>query len=250
MSLALASYETPRRAAFSVGAKTNPCLTCAARRMSICSAVEAQDLDRLSAATTPQRLGPGETFLNEGDDASHFFNITSGSAKVYKLLPNGRRQITGFLFAGDLLGLAFNETYTYSAESLTDMTLCRFPRRQFERLLEQMPKMERRLLSMASHELAAAQEQMVLLGRKTARERVASFLLNLARRGERFGRLGDTVTLSMTRTDIADYLGLTTETVSRTFTGLRNDGSIALDGANVVHILDRDALEDAAETAE
>jgi CRP/FNR family transcriptional regulator, anaerobic regulatory protein len=250
MSLVLASYETPRRAAFAGAAKTNPCINCAARRLSICAVVEPKDLGRLAAATSQQRLQPGETFLNEGDDASHFFNITSGAAKVYKLLPNGRRQITGFLFAGDLLGLAFNDTYTYSAETLSDVTLCRFPRRQFEGLLEEMPRMERRLLSMASNELAAAQEQMVLLGRKTARERVASFLLGMVHRTERAGRPSDVVVLPMTRADIADYLGLTTETVSRTFTSLRTDGVIALDGANRVRILDLEGIEELAETME
>jgi CRP/FNR family transcriptional regulator len=94
--------------------------------------MRTEDLGRLDAVAGHQRLLPGHTFLNEGDDATHFFNITSGSVKVYKLLPNGRRQITGFLFAGDLLGLAFNDTYSYSAETLTDVSLCRFPRRPFE----------------------------------------------------------------------------------------------------------------------
>lgn len=110
--------------------------------------------------------------------------------------------------------------------------------------------MERRLLAMASNELAAAQEQMVLLGRKTARERVASFLLGMVQRGERAGHAGEVVSLPMTRADIADYLGLTTETVSRTFTNLRGGGTISLDGASIVHILDADALEELADTAE
>ena len=94
--------------------------------------------------------------------------IVEGAVKVYKLMPDGRRQITGFLFDGDLLGLAVNETYTYSAEALTPVAVCRFPRRQFERLLDDFPKMERRLLAIASNELAASQEQMMVLGRKTA----------------------------------------------------------------------------------
>lgn len=228
--------------------KAQQCQHCAARNKAICGSASADAMEKLSGLVAPQRLAAGETFLNEGDDATHFFTITSGSVKVYKLLSNGRRQVTGFLQQGDFLGLAFNETYTYSAEALTDATLCRFSRRQFDSLLEAFPKMERRLLAIASNELAAAQEQMVMLGRKTAQERVASFLLGLSLRQERLGRDANAIRLTMTRTDIADYLGLTTETVSRTFTALRSEGCIELDGTTLVRVLDREALEDIAET--
>jgi CRP/FNR family transcriptional regulator len=110
--------------------------------------------------------------------------------------------------------------------------------------------MERRLLVMASNELATAQEQMLLLGRKTAQERVASFLLGMARRKGKLGQDAETLTLTMTRSDIADFLGLTIETVSRTFTNLRNRGCIALDGAANLSIIDRDELEELADIAE
>jgi CRP/FNR family transcriptional regulator len=154
-------------------------------------------------------------------------------------LPDGRRQVTGFLFQGDFLGLAFDGSYTYSAEALTDATVCRFARRQFENFVDDHPDVERRLRAMASNELAAAQDQMVLLGRKTALERVASFLLGLIRRQEQLGRDGKAIRLTMTRNDIADYLGLTTETVSRTLTGLRHQGVIELDGNTLVRVRDR-----------
>src|SRR6185437_6761550 len=133
--------------------------------------------------------------------------------------------------------------------SVTDTTICRFPRRQFDGFIKTRPAMERRLLAMASNELAAAQDQMVVLGRKTAQERVASFLLGLIRRQERLGRDGKAIRLTMTRSDIADYLGLTTETVSRTFTNLRADGFIELDGTTLVRALDREALRHIAEGA-
>jgi CRP/FNR family transcriptional regulator len=226
-------------------AKGRRCEVCAARGMSICGAMREQDLGRLSGARTSQHIEAGETFLSEGDAATHFLTIIDGAVKVYKLMPDGRRQITGFLFAGDLLGLAVNDTYTYSAEALTAVAVCRFPRRQFERLLDDFPKVEKRLLAMASNELAAAQEQMMLLGRKTAHERIASFLLMLARRQERFGRSGTELELSMTRTDIADYLGLTTETASRVFTSLKKRGWIELSSGKVT-LSDRDMLEELA----
>lgn len=226
--------------------KAQRCETCAARVLSICSAMRSEDIGRLAAIRNAHRVAPGESIVNEGDAATHFFNITEGAVKVYKLMPDGRRQITGFLFAGDLLGLAVNDTYTYSAEALTSVTVCQFPRRQLERLLDEFPKMEKRLLAMASNELAAAQAQMMLLGRKTAHERIASFLLSLAERQERLGDGDEVLHLPMTRTDIADFLGLTTETASRVFTSLKKRGYITLESSDRVRITDRDELEELA----
>jgi CRP/FNR family transcriptional regulator, anaerobic regulatory protein len=229
-----------------VGLKAMRCETCAARALSICGAMRTEDLGRLAVASASHRVRAGEAFLSEGDAASHFFKIIEGVVKIYKLLPDGRRQITGFLAAGDLLGLAINDVYTYSAEALTPVTVCKFPRRQFERLLDEFPPMEKRMLAMASNELAAAQEQMMLLGRKTAHEKIASFLLALVRREERLGRSGSVIYLAMTRTDIADYLGLTTETASRVFSSLKKRGWIELESGNRVVLSDRDALEELA----
>jgi CRP/FNR family transcriptional regulator len=243
--LAQVLTETPGKVRFAATART-PCEGCVARALSICNAVPGDELGRLAAARAHQQVAAGETFLDEGDPATHFFNLIEGAVKVFKLLPDGRRQITGFLFAGDLLGLAFNDSYTYSAEAITAVKLCRFPRRQLESLLDRFPKMEKRLLAMASNELAAAQEQMMLLGRKTAHERIASFLLSLARRERRRDRDGHRLHLPMTRTDIADYLGLTTETASRVFTSLRKRGTIELDAADSVRLTDPDTLEELA----
>jgi CRP/FNR family transcriptional regulator len=250
MVLATVWTQSERAAVAMISSKPQPgkrrrCDTCVARAMSICGAMREENLTRLSDARTFQQIEAGQTFLSEGDAATHFVTIVEGAVKVYKLMPDGRRQITGFLFAGDLLGLAVNETYTYSAEALTPVAVCRFPRRQFERLLDDFPKMERRLLAIASNELAAAQEQMMVLGRKTAHERIASFVLMLARRQERAGRSGDVLELSMTRTDIADYLGLTTETASRVFTSLKKRGWIELASGKVI-LTDRDMLEELA----
>lgn len=221
----------------------DPCAACAARVLSVCDAIDDCDLDRLAAITTTHEVEPHRIFVAEGDVADHLFNVTDGTVKVYKLLADGRQQITGFLFAGDFLGLSSLERYGYSAEAVTRVRYCRFPRRQLEQLLTDFPAMERRLLGIASNELAAAQDQMLLLGRKTARERVASILLMLSRRAARVGTRGDPVILPMTRSDIADYLGLTVETVSRTFTQLRKERIIELRGANVVRLSNREALE-------
>ena len=221
-----------------------PCATCAARVLSVCDAIDDCDLDRLAAITRVHQIEPHRTFVTEGDPADYLFNITEGTVKVYKLLPDGRQQITGFLSAGDFLGLSFQENYGCSAEAVTQVRYCQFPRRKLSQLLTDFPEMERRLLGIASNELAAAQDQMLLLGRKTARERVASFLLMLSRRAVRAGREIDPVILPMTRSDMADYLGLTVETVSRTFTQLKKAGVVELREAGTVHLPNHAALEE------
>ena len=224
-----------------------PCAGCAARILSVCDALDDSDLGRLAEITSVQDVARHQVFVTEGDTANHFFNITEGTVKVYKLLPDGRQQITGFLFAGDFLGLSFLDKYGCSAEAITEVRCCRFARKQFAALLADFPEMERRLLNIASNELVAAQDQMVLLGRKNAREKVSTFLLMLSRRAVHAGRTADPVILPMTRTEIADYLGLTVETVSRTFTELKKDGVIELPDASVAHLSNRAALEDISE---
>src|SRR3546814_7558200 len=122
-------------------------------------------------------LPAGSSIADEGDAADHVYNATGGAVRLNNLLSDGRRAVTGFLFAGDFLGLTARDTYACSAEALTPVRLCRFPRRKLEQLFVELPNLELRLLVIASSELAAAQDQMVLLGRKLAREKVASFLL-------------------------------------------------------------------------
>jgi len=184
--------------------------------------------------------------FREGDPADSFFNVTAGTAKLFKLLPDGRRQITGFVGPGHFLGLAVSDTYAFSAEAIEPVRFCRFPRARLRRLLDDFPAMEKRLLEVAANELVAAQEQMLLLGRKTARERLASFLLLQSRQGLACGHSRQRFNLPMTRGDIADYLGLTIETVSRTLTRLRGERMIEVVSQNELVIRDRRALESLA----
>jgi CRP/FNR family transcriptional regulator len=225
----------------------SPCQACTVRHLTVCAPLDDQEVQEVAAISQNVEMSPGDPLFDEGERASQVFNVTAGTMKVYKLLSDGRRQVTGFLFPGDFLGLANNDTYAYSAEAVTHATLCRFPRAKLDKLLERYPKMEKRLLSIASHELAVAQEQMLLLGRKTAKEKIASFLLTLSERAESRGQPGNPVSVPMSRTDIGDYLGLTTETVSRTFTNLRTSGTIALRNGGKVEILDLDTLQDVAQ---
>jgi CRP/FNR family transcriptional regulator len=208
----------------------------------ICRGLARQAASRIMAVSALHKGKPGETLFTEGDDAEGIYEVVSGMLRLYKLLPDGRRQITGFLSAGQVLGLAPEGTHIYSAEAITPVTLCRYARRSLDRLIDEVPGLARRLLAVTSHELRAAQDQMLLLGRKAAGEKVASFLLLMAdQQGTE-----DRVSVPMSRSDIADYLGLTTETVSRTFTKLKQEGFIALPTPYDVQIIDRDRLEDFA----
>lgn len=221
----------------------NICASCAARGVSICEAMPNGDISLMDEMAVKQSVAKGQTFITEGDDAISLFNITCGTAKIYKLLGDGRRQIIGFLSIGDFLGLAPGSQYPFTAEAVTPLKYCQFKRTRMEQVFSEFPAMRRKILEIASNELAEAQEQMLLLGRKTAREKIASFLLGRVRRARRLGGGGNSVDLPMSRHDIGDFLGLTTETVSRTFTSMKNEGIITLDGASLVRLVDQPRLE-------
>ncbi|WP_197463189.1 Crp/Fnr family transcriptional regulator [Gluconobacter thailandicus] len=179
----------------------------------------------------------GRSFIEEGSPAHDFFVVTGGRVKIFTLLPDGRRQITGFAEGGDFLGLAASKSYAFGAEALGTAVLCRFPHASMQRLTARFPNLEHRLRQEASRELSLLQARMTLLGRKTARERLATFLM------ERI-RLLDVACqetphqiefdLPMPRTDIADYLGLTIETVSRVLSAFKREGLISI--RNITHI--------------
>ena len=201
----------------------------------------------LTAIGCPQRKAPGEILFAEGDETNSVYEIVRGMVRLVKLLPDGRRQITGFLCAGRLLGLAPEGAHVYTAEAVTEVTLYRCRRAAFDHLVDEVPGFAKRILTVTSEELRVAQNQMLLLGRKTATEKVASFLLLIAEQHD--GEDGEDildVDLPMTRSDIADYLGLTIKTVSRTLTKLKQDGLIVLLAPNRLKIRDRDLLEELA----
>ncbi len=202
------------------------CSSCGARAFSVCGSLSTDDLARLDAIAERMSLAAGDVLAREDDPAISVFNITSGTVRIYKLLADGRRQIIGFLFAGDFLGLAAGERYAVSAEAIEDTTLCRFRASEYRALARERPSLESALLERAMHELAVAQSQMMLLGRKTARERLASFLLDMLERDPVRPSIDTIVRLPMTRSEIADYLGLTIETVSRELTKFKTAGVI------------------------
>ncbi len=219
-----------------------PCASCEVRDAAICAALDDDELRDLNAISTLVDLEDKETIFHEGDEDTFLFNVVDGAVRLSKLLPDGRRQITGFLFAGDLAGLSVDGVYAYSAEAIVETTLCRFDRVRLTEVAERFPKLEHRLLDLASNELVQAQDHLMVLGRKSSTERIATILMRLAERiGDRTDG-GSIIDLPMTREDLADYAGLTTETVSRNLSSLRAKAIIEIPNPRSVHVPDMNAL--------
>lgn len=229
------------------------CDTCAVRHRAVCGALSDQEIARLNAIARFKTFPAGSVILRDHDEPDYFANVVAGVVKLTKTLGDGRQQIVGLQFPSDFLGRPFRNRSPYYAEAANDVTLCTFERSQFERLVRETPGIERRLFEHTLDELDAAQEWMVLLGRKSASEKVASFLLVVARRsrlvgcGHGTGTDANRFDLPLSRSEIADYLGLTIETVSRQFTGLRRQGVIELDGPRTLIVPDIARLEKLAE---
>ncbi len=189
-----------------------------------------------------EALEANEVLFWEGDPADSVFEIVAGVLRLSRLLADGRRAIVGFLYPGEMLGVPCRDAYAYSAEAVTALQVRRLSRSQVMRLIDESSGVRHDLLALAYDEMCAAQDHMLLLGRKTAEERVATFLLQSTRRTSPQGAMAREVTLPMTRLDMADFLGLTIETVSRLMSKLKADGLIALPTPSRVVLLDVDAL--------
>lgn len=221
----------------------HPCAACDVRLRTFCSALNAQELEQFRHEGAVIHAQQGDPLFHEGDPATVIYNLTKGMLKLYKLLPDGRRQVMGFVYPGDFLGITINNEHAFSAEAVEAIEACRFTRTRFEAFVENHPRMERQLYRMAAHELSIAQEQLLVLGRKTSSERMASFLLAMLNKEQETTADADTIRLPMNRLDIADYLGLTKETVSRVFTAFKTDHIIRLLSNNVVRVQHPHRLE-------
>jgi CRP/FNR family transcriptional regulator len=230
------------------------CGDCGARHVGLCDALSDEELVFLLRAAQRVSLPAGKLLMEEGEPAQHFYNVNAGTVRLFKALPDGRRQITGFASPGHFIGLAATDVNVVSAEAMEPVQLCRFSRAGLRAISVEYPALERKLLEVAMHELALSQQQMLLLGRKTAQERIASFLLSWAQRQEICGagklpRPNAKLTLPLSRTDLADYLGVTIETVSRSLGQLKKDGLIEIPNIHEIILLRPKALEQIAEAA-
>jgi CRP/FNR family transcriptional regulator len=225
----------------------NPCAACAVREQAVCAALSPGRLQRLIAIVTRVSFEPDQILFLEGEPDEYAFNISEGIARLSKMLSDGRRLVTAFVHPGDFIGLTPRHAYACTAEAVTALRVCRFPKAGLQAFFRDNPGMERRVLAMASAELWDAQSQLMLLGRKTARERLASFLRNWPSRPLPSGKSAWVIDLPMTRTDIADHLGLTPETVCRTFTALVKEGIVEMPLAERIILSRPNRLEKIAE---
>lgn len=202
----------------------------------------------LAGVEVPRQLtfGPGDTLYFDGDVALHFFEIASGTVRCCRLTPDGRRQIYRFADAGDMLGLGGETEHSHSAEAVTKVVVRRHRLPGLDAALARDGQLRERVLGALREELAAVRLQMMLLGRMSATEKVASFLLA---RAARPADPAAPVHLPMTRADIADYLGLTIETVSRKINEMKRLGVIALSTPTDLCITRHDQLRAMAEAA-
>lgn len=196
----------------------------------------ADPLDRLGGQV---KFEKNRTIYYEGDEAEHCYKVKSGTVRLCKVTEDGRRQIAAFLTAGDLFGWTDHGFYGFSAEAVSDVTLEKYSRARVDDAVKASPALGRRVLALLSTQLASAHEHLLLLGRMTAVERVASFLLDLVRRQH----TGGSIELAMCRKDVADYLGLTVETVSRTMSALKRKGIISFADPESVQLRQSGALE-------
>lgn len=196
-------------------------------------------LDRIGSTV---RLPRDRAIFFEGDSADHYFKVLGGTVRLFNMLSDGRRQIIAFVSHGGFFGFSSAKCHAVSAEAVSDVTLVRYPRRPVDRLVASDPALARLVLEVANDELRTAQKQMVLLGRRTAKERLVIFLLDLAHQSRREGTSGCFFHVPMTRRDIADYLGLTIETVSRVLGQLKRSHSIELQGTHDIALRRADEL--------
>lgn len=188
------------------------CSDCAVRGFAVCSSLDPAELREFEHLGRRVHFATAETVFSEEDITTSFYNLIEGVMRLYKLLPDGRRQIVGFALPGDFLGMNISGRHNFSADAIGAVTVCQFAKAPFGRFIEERPHLLRRINELAIRELSQARDHMVLLGRRSADEKVATFLLGWRERLFSPKGSSNTVPLPMSRQDIADYLGLTIET--------------------------------------
>ena len=225
----------------------NNCGDCPIRHRAVCSRCDTQELEVLETMKSYKTYEAGQTIVWAGDQMQFVGTVVTGVASLSRTMEDGRRQMVGLLLPSDFVGRPGRDKAPFDVVAAIDVTLCRFQKTAFEKLMLTTPHVCSRLLEMSLDELDAAREWMLLLGRKTAREKIASLLAIIARRDATLklthviGRVQFDLPLS--REAMADYLGLTLETVSRQMSALKRDGVIVLDGKRRISVPDFSELQ-------
>lgn len=222
------------------------CGDCPIRHRAVCARCEADELQQLEQIKYYRSFRAGQTVIWSGDRMDFVASVVSGIATLTQTMEDGRRQMVGLLLPSDFVGRPGRPAAAYDVTATTDLVMCCFRKKPFEDMMTSTPHIAQRLLEMTLDELDAAREWMLLLGRKTAREKIASLLAIIARRDASLklraakGRFA--FDLPLTREEMADYLGLTLETVSRQMSALKRDGLIELEGKRRVIVPNFDLL--------
>ncbi|WP_093119996.1 transcriptional regulator FnrL [Salinihabitans flavidus] len=231
------------------------CEDCPIRHRAVCARCETDELEKLEDIKYYRTFEAGQTVIWAGDPMDFVGSVVSGIATLTQTMEDGRRQMVGLLLPSDFVGRPGRDGAAYDVVATTDLVMCCFRKKPFEKMMMETPHIAQRLLEMTLDELDAAREWMLILGRKTAREKIASLLSIIARRDATLqlaGMRGPLVfDLPLTREAMSDYLGLTLETVSRQMSALKRDGVIELEGKRHVTIPDLPRLlEEAGDDAD
>lgn len=231
----------------------DPCTTCVVRNRAICSALDLDEITLLGRMGRHHKLVAGQTLIWEGDEALLVANVIDGVLKLSTSLSDGREQIVGVVYPSDFIGRPFGTRTQHNVTALTDAHVCTFSSADFDKFARDHPELEHKLLERTLAELDRTREWMLLLGRMTASEKLAHFLLDMSARLSPAGCGNDgpvkAFDLPFGRQQIADILGLTIETVSRRLNDFKVQGIIGVPSRRRIEILDRNALEDIGEAA-
>lgn len=219
----MADHPTCHRDAF----QSHFCSLCQVRGESVCAALSDAELEQVAKTMAHLPVKQDEAVIEQGAEVDNLYVVVSGAFRLVRVLADGRRQITGFVFPSDFLGLVANEPSAYSAEALEPSLVCRFSHAFLSDLSQKHPGVKDRLIAKGQNELTKAQHHIVLLGKSTAEERVLAFLQTLSERATPNEDGAVEIYLPMSRQDIADYLGLRMETLSRTLAALKKSRKLS-----------------------
>ncbi len=222
------------------------CGSCPIRHRAICARCDDDELQRLETIKSYKTFEAGQPIIWRGDELVTFASVVVGIASLSRTMEDGRTQVVGLLLPSDFIGRPGREHVDFDVTAVTEVTLCQFQRKPFEVLVEEVPHISQRMMEMALDELNAAREWMVLLGRKTAREKIATFLEMIVRRSTIPTHSVKQYTLPLTREEIANFLGLTLETISRQLSAMKKEGIVEFAGRRNFVIKDLVALHQAS----
>jgi len=218
------------------------CSECQIRSYSFCRCLKDEQLKEFSEISTNRKFKNKVNIFLQQDEAKNLYNITEGNVKIYQLMDDGRIQIIGFLYPGDFFGSFKKGKYNYCAEAIGDSKVCIFEKKKLDSYMENNISLARELLNQTSQELTLAQDRMKVLGKFDATEKLSKFIFNITEQRKRIGWQNNPISLPMTRQDIADYLGLTIETVSREISKLKTSNIIKIISSKQIFINDFEQL--------